>query len=50
VTLLDLPGRPTREIFSAQRTASQARAGILEVRRALRDAFPAASEPRPVSP
>ena len=40
VTLLDLPGRPTREIFSAQRTASQARAGILEVRRALRDAFP----------
>jgi DNA-binding transcriptional LysR family regulator len=40
VTLLDLPGLPTREIFSAQRTASQARAGILEVRRALRDAFP----------
>lgn len=50
VTLLDLPGRPTREIFSAQRTASQARAGILEVRRALRDAFPAASEARPLSP
>ena len=40
VTLLDLPGLPTREIFSAQRMASQARAGILEVRRALRDAFP----------
>ncbi len=40
VTLLDLPDLPTREIFSAQRTASQARAGILEVRRALRDAFP----------
>ncbi|WP_414684626.1 LysR substrate-binding domain-containing protein [Microbacterium sp.] len=50
VTLLDLPGRPTREIFSAQRTASQARAGILEVRRALRDAFPAASETRRLSP
>ena len=44
VTLLDLPDLPTREIFSAQRTASQARAGILEVRRALRDAFPATSE------
>ncbi|KAF2411838.1 LysR family transcriptional regulator [Microbacterium sp. B35-04] len=50
VTLLDLPGRPTREIFSAQRTASQARAGILEVRRALRDAFPAASESGRLSP
>ncbi|MDF2580990.1 MAG: LysR family transcriptional regulator [Microbacterium sp.] len=50
VTLLDLPGRPTREIFGAQRTASQARAGILEVRRALRDAFPAASETRRLSP
>ncbi|MEV5069786.1 LysR family transcriptional regulator [Microbacterium sp. LMI12-1-1.1] len=50
VALLDLPGRPTREIFSAQRTASQARAGILEVRRALRDAFPAASGARPLSP
>ncbi|MBW9119721.1 LysR family transcriptional regulator [Microbacterium trichothecenolyticum] len=41
VSLLDLPGRPAREIFTAQRTASGARAGILEVRRALRDAFPA---------
>ncbi|MBW9109148.1 LysR family transcriptional regulator [Microbacterium ureisolvens] len=40
VSLLDLPGRPAREIFTAQRTASGARAGILEVRRALRDAFP----------
>ena len=40
VSLLDLPGRPAREIFTAQRTASQARAGILEVRSALRDAFP----------
>jgi DNA-binding transcriptional LysR family regulator len=42
LSLLDLPGRPAREIFTAQRTASRARAGILEVRRALRDAFPAA--------
>lgn len=42
VSLLDLPGRPAREIFTAQRTASHARAGILEVRGALRDAFPAA--------
>lgn len=40
VSLLDLPGRPAREIFTAQRTASRARAGILEVRRALHDAFP----------
>jgi len=43
VSLLDLPGRPAREIFTAQRTASQARAGIVEVRRAMHDAFPAAS-------
>nr|WP_239066393.1 LysR family transcriptional regulator [Microbacterium hibisci] len=42
VSLLDFPGRPTREIFTAQRTASRGRAGILEVRRALHDAFPAA--------
>ncbi|WP_106815345.1 LysR substrate-binding domain-containing protein [Microbacterium timonense] len=42
VSLLDLPDRPAREIFTAQRTSSQARAGILEVRRALRDAFPTA--------
>ncbi|GAA5202958.1 LysR substrate-binding domain-containing protein [Microbacterium jejuense] len=39
VRLLDLPGRPAREIFLAQRTASRDRAGIVEVRRALRDAF-----------
>ncbi|MFK4838004.1 LysR family transcriptional regulator [Microbacterium sp. ZW T2_14] len=50
VRLLELPGRPAREVFSAQRTASQARAGILEVRRALRDAFLPASETRRVSP
>ena len=42
VSLRELPGRPAREIFTAQRTASQERAGILEVRRALRDAFPVA--------
>ncbi|MFC0198508.1 LysR substrate-binding domain-containing protein [Microbacterium arthrosphaerae] len=40
VSLLDLPGRPTREIFTAQRVSSGTRAGILAVRRALRDAFP----------
>ena len=39
VRLLDLPGRPTREVFTAQRAASRDRAGIVEVRRALRDAF-----------
>src|SRR6478736_531424 len=39
VRLLDLPGRPAREIFLAQRAASRDRAGIAEVRRALRDAF-----------
>lgn len=42
VSLLELPGRPAREVFTAQRAASKGRAGILEVRRALRDAFPAA--------
>jgi DNA-binding transcriptional LysR family regulator len=39
VRLLDLPGRPAREIFLAQRSASRDRAGIVEVRRALHDAF-----------
>ncbi|HKP06231.1 MAG TPA: LysR substrate-binding domain-containing protein, partial [Microbacterium sp.] len=51
VSLLELPGRPAREIFTAQRAASRSRAGILEVRRALRDAFPLgrrdAAAPRP---
>lgn len=41
VALRDLPGHPAREIFTAQRAASQGRAGIAAVRRALRDAFPA---------
>jgi DNA-binding transcriptional LysR family regulator len=41
VRLLDLPGRPAREVFTAQRAASRDRAGIVEVRRALRDAFAA---------
>ncbi|MBD3940659.1 LysR family transcriptional regulator [Microbacterium sp. NEAU-LLC] len=41
VRLLDLPGRPAREVFLAQRIASRDRAGIVEVRRALRDAFAA---------
>ncbi|MEI3846788.1 LysR family transcriptional regulator [Microbacterium sp. CCNWLW41] len=40
VAVLDLPGRPAREIFLAQRTSSQGRAGIAEVRSALQDAFP----------
>jgi DNA-binding transcriptional LysR family regulator len=39
--LIDLPGQPAREIFTAQRSSSSVRAGIVEVRRALRDAFPA---------
>ena len=42
VRLVDLPGRPTREVFLAQRTASRGRAGIAEVRRALRESFAAA--------
>lgn len=42
VSLIELPGRPAREIFTAQRTASRSRAGVAEVRRALRDAFPVA--------
>lgn len=41
VRLLDLPGRPAREVFTAQRAASRDRAGIVEVRRVLRDAFAA---------
>lgn len=48
VSLVDLPGRPAREVFTAQRAASRERAGILEVRRALRDAFPTVpAHPRP---
>ncbi|WP_194396674.1 LysR family transcriptional regulator [Microbacterium atlanticum] len=41
VSSVELPGRPAREIFLAQRASSQGRAGITEVRGALRDAFPA---------
>jgi DNA-binding transcriptional LysR family regulator len=40
VSLLELPSAPTREVFLAQRSASGASAGIGEVRRALRAAFP----------
>lgn len=39
VRLLDLPGRPVREIFTSQRMSSSTRRGIVEVRRALHDAF-----------
>lgn len=39
VTLVDLPGRPVREIFSAARASSAAGVGIRAVRAALRDAF-----------
>jgi len=46
VGLRELPGRPAREIFAAQRTASQTRAGIVEVRHALGDAFPTARSGR----
>jgi len=41
VRLLDLPELPAREVFVSQRVASRDRAGIVEVRRALRDAFAA---------
>ncbi|MBW9094399.1 LysR family transcriptional regulator [Microbacterium jejuense] len=41
VRLLDLPQHPAREVFLALRDASRDRAGIAEVRRALRDAFAA---------
>lgn len=46
VALVDLPGRPAREIFTAQRASSQTRAGVVEVRRALRDAFPMTAKPQ----
>lgn len=39
--LVDLPGSPAREVFTAQRVSSAARPGIRVVRQALRDAFPA---------
>jgi DNA-binding transcriptional LysR family regulator len=39
VRLLDLPGHPVREIFTAARTSSASRTGIRAVRRALQDAF-----------
>lgn len=39
VRLLGLPAAPTREIFTAVRRSSAARAGILAVRAALHDAF-----------
>lgn len=42
VASVDLPGRPTREVFLALRASSHGRAGIGEVRSALRDAFPGA--------
>lgn len=39
VRLHQLPSRPTRDVFAAVRRSSASRAGILAVRRALRDAF-----------
>jgi DNA-binding transcriptional LysR family regulator len=42
VRLVDLPGLPAREIFTAERRASTGRPGIRAVREALRDAFPGA--------
>jgi DNA-binding transcriptional LysR family regulator len=41
VRLLDLPGGPAREIFTAMRGSSTSRAGIRAVQAALRNAFPA---------
>ncbi|GAA3757886.1 LysR family transcriptional regulator [Microbacterium kribbense] len=37
--LVELPGAPTRELFTAARRSTSARTGILTVRAALRDAF-----------
>ena len=46
VRLLDLPGDPAREIFTAARRSSASRSGIRTVRSALRDAFAARSTER----
>lgn len=43
VRLVDLPGEPLREIFTAARRSSVSRSGIRAVREALRDAFTARS-------
>ncbi|MCR2763042.1 LysR family transcriptional regulator [Microbacterium sp. zg.B48] len=43
VRLLDLPGNPAREIFTAARQSSASRSGIRAVRSALHDAFAARS-------
>lgn len=42
VRLVDLPGRPSREIFTAVRASSASRPAIRAVRAALRDSFAAA--------